>query len=93
VRYIGVSNYPAWRLAKALWISDVRNLARFDSLQPHYNYVHRSEFERELQPLCLEEGIGVIPYSPLGGGFLTGKYRRDSPLPESDRAEGSSAAT
>lgn len=88
VRYIGVSNYPAWRLAKALWISDVRNLARFDSLQPHYNYVHRSEFERELQPLCLEEGIGVIPYSPLGGGFLTGKYRRDSPLPESDRAEG-----
>lgn len=88
VRYIGVSNYPAWMLTKALWISDVRNLARFDSLQPHYNYLHRAEFERELMPLCLDQGIGVIPYSPLGGGFLTGKYRRDTPLPESDRAEG-----
>jgi aryl-alcohol dehydrogenase-like predicted oxidoreductase len=88
VRYVGVSNYPAWRLAEALWISDVRHLVRYESLQPHYNLVHRAEFERELQPLCLEHGIGVIPYSPLGGGFLTGKYRRDTPLPESDRAAG-----
>lgn len=88
VRYIGCSNYPAWLLAKSLWVSDVRNLARFDSLQPHYNLVHRAEFERELQPLCLDQGIGVIPYSPLGGGFLTGKYRRDTPLPDSKRAEG-----
>lgn len=88
VRYIGVSNYPAWLLTKSLWISDVKNLARFDSLQPHYNYVHRAEFERELMPLCLDQGIGVIPYSPLGGGFLTGKYRRDTELPDSDRAEG-----
>lgn len=86
VRYIGCSNYPAWLLAKSLWISDVRNLARFDSLQPHYNLVHRAEFERELQPLCLDQQIGVIPYSPLAGGFLTGKYRRDSALPQSDRA-------
>ena len=53
-------------------------LARYDSLQPHYNLAHRAEFERELKPLCEEEGIGVIPYSPLAGGFLTGKYRRDS---------------
>ncbi len=88
VRYIGCSNYPAWLLAKALWISDVRSLVRFDSLQPHYNYIHRAEFERELQPLCLDQDIGVIPYSPLGGGFLTGKYRRDSDLPESARANG-----
>ncbi|MFO7662665.1 MAG: aldo/keto reductase, partial [Chloroflexota bacterium] len=88
VRYIGCSNYPAWLLAKALWMSDINNLARYDSLQPHYSLVHRSEFERELQDLCLDQGIGVIPYSPLGGGFLTGKYRRDSELPESDRAEG-----
>lgn len=88
VRYIGVSNYPAWRLTKALWMSEVKNLVRFDSLQPHYNLMHRAEFERELQPLCLDQGIGVIPYSPLGGGFLTGKYRRGAPLPESDRAEG-----
>jgi 1-deoxyxylulose-5-phosphate synthase len=88
VRYIGCSNYPAWLLTKSLWVSDVRNLARYDSLQPHYSYVHRAEFERELQPLCLDQGVGVIPYSPLAAGFLTGKYRRDEPLPESDRAKG-----
>ncbi|WP_420627466.1 aldo/keto reductase [Candidatus Leptofilum sp.] len=88
VRYIGCSNYPAWLLAKSLWVSDVKNLARFDSLQPHYSLVHRAEFERELQPLCLDQGVGVIPYSPLAAGFLTGKYRRDSPLPESARADG-----
>ncbi len=88
VRYVGCSNYPAWLLTKSLWISDVRNLVRFDSLQPHYNLVHRAEFERELMPLCREEGIGVIPYSPLAGGFLTGKYRRDGALPDSARADG-----
>jgi aryl-alcohol dehydrogenase-like predicted oxidoreductase len=88
VRYVGCSNYPAWLLAKSLWVSDVRNIGRFDSLQPHYSLVHRAEFERELQPLCLDQGIGVIPYSPLAAGFLTGKYRRDSDLPESARAEG-----
>lgn len=87
VRYIGCSNYPAWLLVKSLWLSDLRNLARFDSLQPHYSYVHRAEFERELQPLCLDQGIGVIPYSPLGAGFLTGKYRRDTPMPDSARAK------
>lgn len=88
VRYIGCSNYPAWLLTKSLWVSDVRRLARFDSLQPHYSLVHRAEFERELQPLCLDQGVGVIPYSPLAGGFLTGKYRRDTALPESARAQG-----
>jgi aryl-alcohol dehydrogenase-like predicted oxidoreductase len=88
VRYIGCSNYPAWLLTKSLWISDVQKLARFDSLQPHYSYVHRAEFERELQAVCADQGIGVIPYSPLGAGFLTGKYRRDSALPDSARAGG-----
>lgn len=88
VRYLGCSNYPAWLLMKSLWVSDVRGLSRFDSLQPHYSLVHREEFERELQAVCLDQGIGVIPYSPLGGGFLTGKYRRDSALPESARAGG-----
>jgi len=88
VRYIGCSNYPAWLLTKSLWVSDVKSLSRFDSLQPHYSLVHRAEFERELQPLCLDQGIGVIPYSPLAGGFLTGKYRRDTPLPDSVRAGG-----
>ena len=88
VRYVGCSNYPAWLLTKSLWISDVKSLCRYDSLQPHYSLVHRAEFERELQPLCLDQGIGVIPYSPLAAGFLTGKYRRDTPLPDSVRAGG-----
>ncbi len=57
-------------------------------LQPHYNIAYRAEFERELKPLCEAEGIGVIPYSPLAGGFLTGKYRRDAPVPDSARASG-----
>lgn len=86
VRYVGCSNYPAWRLAKALWSSDTLGLARYDSIQPHYNIAYRAEFERELKPLCEEEHIGVIPYSPLAGGFLTGKYRRNEPVPDSARA-------
>jgi aryl-alcohol dehydrogenase-like predicted oxidoreductase len=88
VRYVGCSNYPAWRLAKALWASDTLGLARYDCIQPHYNIAYRAEFERELKPLCEEEGIGVIPYSPLAGGFLTGKYRRGEPVPDSARASG-----
>ncbi|GAB4534249.1 MAG: aldo/keto reductase [Anaerolineales bacterium] len=86
VRYIGASNYPAWRLMQALWASERHDLARYDSLQPHYNLVHREEFERELAEVCRTYGIGIIPYSPLAGGFLTGKYRQGQPLPESVRA-------
>ena len=78
VRYIGASNYKAYRLCGALWTSEKRGLARFDSLQPHYNLANRAEFERELKPLCEDQGIGVIPYSPLAAGFLTGKYQRGS---------------
>ena len=88
VRYIGCSNIPAWRLALALGASERRQLARYDSLQPHYNLAYRDEFERELQDLCVDQGIGVIPYSPLAGGFLTGKYRRGDPAPASARADG-----
>jgi aryl-alcohol dehydrogenase-like predicted oxidoreductase len=77
VRYTGASNYAAWELMQALWTSDRNNLARYDSLQPHYNLVHRDEFERELAAVCKTYRIGVIPYSPLAGGFLTGKYRRN----------------
>lgn len=87
VRYVGCSNYPAWRLVHALWAADKGNWVRYDSLQPHYNLVHRGEFERELKDLCTNFGLGVIPYSPLAGGFLTGKYRRNSAA-ESARAEG-----
>lgn len=88
VRYLGCSNYPAWRLARALWASDKYHLARYDSLQPHYNLAHRAEFERELQELCVEQGLGIIPYSPLAGGFLTGKYQRNQAPPQSERASG-----
>ncbi|MBL8165453.1 MAG: aldo/keto reductase [Anaerolineae bacterium] len=78
VRYIGASNYPAWLLTKTLWVSDMRGLVRFDCLQPHYSLLHRDEFERELLPLCKDQGIAVIPYSPLAAGFLTGKYSGES---------------
>ena len=77
VRHVGASNYAAWELMRALWASDRNGLARFDSLQPHYSLVHREEFERELAAVCNTYHIGVIPYSPLAGGFLTGKYRRN----------------
>lgn len=87
VRYIGCSNYPAWRLMQALWASDKHGLARYDSLQPHYNLAHREEFEEQLAEVCVTYGLAVIPYSPLAGGFLTGKYRRDA-LPASERADG-----
>ena len=88
VRYIGVSNYPAWKLVKALWASAKHNWARFDCVQPHYNMVWRAEFERELADVCRAEGLGVIPYSPLQGGFLTGKYRRGAPIPQGARGSG-----
>ena len=87
VRYIGASNYPAWQLMQALWVSDRTGLPRYDSLQPHYNLVHRDEFERELASVCKTYHLGVIPYSPLAGGFLTGKYRRNL-VPISARASG-----
>ena len=76
VRYVGASNYPAWKLCRALWASDKHGLARFESLQPRYNLVHRAEFERELESLCADQQIGVTPYSPQAGGFLTGKDNR-----------------
>jgi aryl-alcohol dehydrogenase-like predicted oxidoreductase len=85
--HFGASNYAAWELMQALWSSDRNSLNRFDSLQPHYNLIHRAEFERELAAVCKTYDIGVIPYSPLAGGFLTGKYRRNL-LPNSKRASG-----
>jgi aryl-alcohol dehydrogenase-like predicted oxidoreductase len=87
VRYIGASNYKTWELMQALWVSDKYNLVRYDSLQPHYNLIERAEFEAELRDVCKTYGLGVIPYSPLAGGFLTGKYRKDKPLPDSRRAQ------
>jgi aryl-alcohol dehydrogenase-like predicted oxidoreductase len=77
VRYIGVSNFLSYRLARALGRSDLRGLARFVSVQPRYNLLFR-QIERELLPLASEEHIGVIPYNPLAGGLLTGKHRHDA---------------
>lgn len=88
VRAIGCSNYPAWRLMQALWTSDRLNLARYDCLQPHYSLVHRDEFERELVEVCIQYDLAAIPYSPLAGGFLTGKYRKDNPEVDSARERG-----
>jgi 1-deoxyxylulose-5-phosphate synthase len=84
VRYIGCSNYMAYQVARAIGRSDARWFARFVSVQPRYNLLFR-EFERELFPLCVEEGIGVIPYNPIAGGLLTGKYDRTTPPSEGTR--------
>jgi len=89
VRYIGCSNFSAWRLMQALWASDKHGFESFVSIQPEYSLTQptRANFERELAPVVQTYGLGVIPYSPLSAGFLTGKYRRDQPLPESVRAQ------
>lgn len=89
VRYIGCSNFSAWRLLEALWAADRLGLERFVSVQPEYSLLDptRSDVEMELAPACEAYGIGMVPYSPLGGGLLTGKYRRGTALPRSVRAE------
>jgi aryl-alcohol dehydrogenase-like predicted oxidoreductase len=84
VRYLGCSNWAARQLAKALVLAKNRDWSAFVSLQAYYSLVGR-DLEHELLPLCREEGIGVLPWSPLSGGFLSGKYRRDNPNPEGAR--------
>lgn len=86
VRYIGASNYPAWLLMKSMWVSDIRNIVRYESLQPHYSMFNRAEYERELAAMCEDQNIGVIPYSPLAAGFLTGKYTREDKNADTTRA-------
>ncbi|MBM4439521.1 MAG: aldo/keto reductase [Candidatus Rokubacteria bacterium] len=76
-RYVGCSNYPAWQTARALGRSETLGVARFDCVQPRYNLLFRQP-ERELLPLCQADGLGVIPYNPLAGGFLSGKHRQDT---------------
>jgi aryl-alcohol dehydrogenase-like predicted oxidoreductase len=84
VVYAGCSNWPARHLAKALCLAAERNQARFTSLQAYYSLACR-DLEHELLPLCREEGLGVLPWSPLAGGFLTGKFRRGARGPEGAR--------
>jgi aryl-alcohol dehydrogenase-like predicted oxidoreductase len=87
VRYIGVSNFTAWQVMKSVGLSDALGLERFVCLQPQYSLIERN-VEYELLPACAEEGLGVIPWSPLGGGFLSGKYTRDARPPEDSRIAG-----
>ena len=83
-RYIGVSNFLAYRLARALGRADLKGLARYVCVQPRYSLLFR-EIERELLPLADEEGLGVIPYNPLAGGLLSGKYRTGAKPEENTR--------
>lgn len=84
VRYIACSNFRAWQLCKALWESDVHNLARFDCIESPYNLLTR-DIEYELLPLCASEGIGICVYNPLAAGVLTGKYDPNKPPPQGTR--------
>ena len=84
VRYLGVSNFTGWQLMKALAIADTRHLERFVTLQAFYSLISR-DLELELVPLSLDQKLGILPWSPLGGGFLTGKYRRGKPRPQGAR--------
>jgi aryl-alcohol dehydrogenase-like predicted oxidoreductase len=77
-RYVGVSNWAAHKVTRALGRSELRNLVRINSCQPRYNMLFRA-YERDLLPMCQEEGIAVIPYNPLAGGMLTGKHQADAP--------------
>ncbi len=87
VRAIGASNYTAERLAESFKVSKEHGLPRYECLQPHYNLYERAAYEQDLEPLCLKEGIGVIPYFALASGFLTGKYRSESDLAKGPRGQ------
>ena len=84
VRYLGVSNHAAWHIAKSLGISERRNLARFESLQAYYSIAGR-ELERELVPLAQDQKLAILPWSPLAGGFLSGKFKPDAQGPQGAR--------
>ena len=84
VRYLGCSNYAAWQLCRMLWLAEVNKLPKMQAVQPPYSLVQR-EIENEMLPLCADQDVGVIAYSPLGAGFLTGKYRKGQPIPAGTR--------
>ncbi len=87
VRAIGASNYSAERLSEALEVSERMGYPRYESLQPLYNLYDRAEYEAKLEPVCLQNGLGVIPYFSLASGFLTGKYRSEKDVAESPRRQ------
>jgi aryl-alcohol dehydrogenase-like predicted oxidoreductase len=84
IRYVGVSNFTGWQLQRAVLTARHAGRAPVATLQAQYNLLDRA-IEWELTPLCVDEGLGLLPWSPLGGGWLTGKYRRDRPPPEATR--------
>jgi aryl-alcohol dehydrogenase-like predicted oxidoreductase len=84
VRYIGVCNLAAWQIAKALWISDKRNFERFQSVQAYYTLAGR-DLEREIVPLCNDQQLAILPWSPLAGGLLSGKFSRNEAGPQGTR--------
>ncbi len=84
VRYVGVSNYQAWQVCEALWISDRRGYLPVVATQNSYNLIDRN-IEPELVPFCRSHKVGIVPYAPLSGGVLTGKYRRNEPIPPGTR--------
>jgi aryl-alcohol dehydrogenase-like predicted oxidoreductase len=89
IRYIGASNFAAWQLARANLLAEFRNWLPFVSIQNHYHMLER-ELEREVLPYCQAFGVGILPYFPLAGGFLTGKYQRGMPAPAGSRGVESS---
>lgn len=88
IRYIGASNYASWQLAKANLLAEFNHWTKFVSVQNHYHMLERSD-EKEVIPYCVDAGVGYIPYFPLAGGFLTGKYERGQAAPEGSRGESS----
>jgi aryl-alcohol dehydrogenase-like predicted oxidoreductase len=88
VRTIGASNYSAARLNEALEVSKANGLARYETLQPEYNLYDREGYEKDLEPLCIENNIGVITFYSLASGFLSGKYRSEADLSKSARGGG-----
>ena len=84
VRYLGLCNLAAWEVMKSLWISDQKSLARFESLQMYYSLVGR-DIERELVPLAKDQNLAIMPWSPLSGGLLSGKFTREDEKPEGAR--------
>ena len=87
VRAIGASNYSAARLGESFTVSQQHGLPRYECLQPHYNLYERAPYEKELEPVCEQAGIGVIPYFALASGFLTGKYRSENDLAKGPRGQ------
>ena len=86
IRYVGGSDFSAWQLAKANLLAEFRGWTALAAMQSHYHMLER-DVEHEMLPYCAEHGVGFVPYFPLAGGFLTGKYRRDQPAPAGSRGE------